>query len=88
MALTTSTSSNADFDVDVDNDNDVFYELTCEELINSEELSTLVKDLISSYQSKTKNFKILQKQHKNSLEKAKGLDIEIENLRMHNQILK
>jgi len=30
----------------------------------------------------------LQKQYKNSLEKDKGLDIEIENLRMHNQILK
>jgi hypothetical protein len=65
MALTTSTSSDADFDVDVDNDNDVFSKLTREELI------TVVKDLISSYQSKSRNFKILQKQYKTPLKKLR-----------------
>lgn len=50
MALMRSTSSNADFDVDVDNDDDVFSKLIREELI------TVVKELISSYQSKSRKF--------------------------------
>jgi len=63
MTLTTTTSSNADFDVDVNNDDDVFSKLI------REEVSTAFKDLISNYQSKANNFKILQNQYKTPLKK-------------------